>query len=828
VATGQLGATIDRDDGSMVEELATRLTLLDALAGLAQVTARSLDSATALDGFSAAVRPLIPHDWVNVAWLEEDQRRFHMIGAMASKGEEACAECQEGDLATAGCPFLAHTLRTGQPQLVDDYPADPRWAVSSPEVRALVTRAELRAGMSVALRVGGRVTGALVLASREPGEYAASHLAIAQQIADQLAPFVENLRLYTTERRQREHIEALNEIGQTIAASLEVEDVFSGFATAARRLVAHDRVGVDLVSDDGAAFEPLAWAAHDTGTFSWGQRVPLDETDLTLVLTNDAPLWSNDLREDPRVVKERDREAVQKEGIAGMICAPLRANGRPFGILTFTTVAPAHYGETEVGVVQQIADQIAPFLANVRLYRQVRALAAAEERNRLAREVHDTLAQGLTAIALQLDAASLLLPAGASAAPLVTEARELTRRSLEEARRAVWGLHPSPLENRPLAEALEAEAAEFSRRSGVAVSFDLRGEPVALDVERATALFRIAQESLHNVEKHAEASRVRVELQFRAADPPEPGAERAAAVVLRVADDGRGFAPETVQPTPEGGFGLCGMHERARLAGGTLEIESAPGWGTRLVVQLPLGRVAAPADATAPAAEAPATETAPIRVLIVDDHALARAGIRRLLDDTAAVVVVGEAVDGYDGVAQALALRPDVVLMDLQLPRLSGVQAVRELRGHWPDVRVLIVTTFAQDEHLFEALKAGARGYLLKDASRAELLQGIQTVHQGGSLVQPVVASRLLDRFGALEREREHYEPLTEREREVLVLVASGARTRAIAEQLVVSEKTVKYHLTQIYQKLSVSGRTGAIARARALDLLPHDDLLLA
>jgi DNA-binding NarL/FixJ family response regulator/signal transduction histidine kinase len=823
----QPGATIDRNDGSVVEELATRLTLLDALAGLAQVTAQSLDSATALDGFSAAVRPLIPHDWVNVAWMEEDGRRFHMIGAMAQEGEAPCSECQEGDLATSGCPFLGHTLRTGQPRLLDDYPADPCWAESSREVRAFVERQGLRAGMSVALRVGGRVTGALVLASREPGEYASSHLAIAQQIADQLAPFVENLRLYTTERRQREHIEALNEIGQTIAASLEVEDVFAGFATAARRLVAHDRVGVDLVSDDGTAFETLAWTAHDTDTFSWGERVPLEETDLTLVLREEAALWSNDLRTDPRVVKERDREAVQKEGIAGMICVPLRASGRPFGILTFTTVVPGRYSEADVRVAQQIADQIAPFLANVRLYRQVRALAAAEERNRLAREVHDTLAQGLTAIALQLDAATLLLPAGANAAPLVTEARELTRRSLEEARRAVWGLHPSPLENRPLAEALEAEVGEFGRRSGVAASFELRGEALPLDAERATALFRIAQESLHNVEKHAQASRVRVELQFRAADSLELGAE-SAAIFLRVADDGRGFAPEAVQQTAEGGFGLCGMHERARLAGGTLEIESAPGWGTRLVAQMPLGRMPSAPEAEAPPTEAAPASEAPIRVLIVDDHALARAGIRRLLDDTPAVVVVGEAADGLEGVEQALALRPDVVLMDLQLPRLSGVQAVRELRGHWPEARVLIVTTFAQDEHLFEALKAGARGYLLKDASRTELVQGIQTVHQGGSLVQPVVASRLLDRFGALERERELYEPLTEREREVLALVASGARTRAIAEQLVVSEKTVKYHLTQIYQKLNVSGRTGAVARARTLGLLPHDELLLA
>src|SRR5207248_3160184 len=185
-----------------------------------------------------------------------------------------------------------------------------------------------------------------------------------------------------------------------------------------------------------------------------------------------------------------------------------------------------------------------------------------------------------------------------------------------EARRAVWGLQPSPLEHRTLGEALEAEVAGFGRRSGVAASFELRGEPLPLDAERATALFRIAQEALHNVEKHAQASRVRVELEFRTEGGLGPGAGPArGAVLLRVADDGRGFATEDVQPTADGGFGLTGMRERARLAGGTLEIESAPGWGTRLVVQVPLARApAAPepaaADATSPAAGDASASTA--------------------------------------------------------------------------------------------------------------------------------------------------------------------------------------------------------------------------
>jgi two-component system, NarL family, sensor kinase len=736
-------------DGSRAEDVAGRLALLDALAGLARVTAESPDSATTLDGFSVAVRPLIPHDWVNVAWLEDDGQRYHLLGRIVDADGQGKAPPEEGEVLTDHSP-ITHTLRTGEPRLMADYQQDPLWHHAAPHVRAMAERQGLRAGIAVALRLAGRIIGALVFASRQPGRYTPGHVAAAQAIADQLAPFVENLRLYAIERRQREHIEALNAIGQTIAASLEVDDVFPVFAAATRRLLDHDRAGVSVLSEDGSALERLAFASHVPTVFAFEERVPLDQTNLSLVITDDAPLWSSDLAADPRVEKALDREAVGRQGLASLIAVPLRAKGRAFGLLSFTSLTAGCYDESHVAVAQQIADQIAPFLDNVRLYRQVRALAAAEERNRLAREVHDTLAQGLTAIALQLDTAELLLPPGAEAIGLVVQARELTRRSLEEARRAVWGLHPTPLENRTLAEALDTEVTAFARRAGIECSYQMQGEPVPLTIEHATALFRIAQEALHNVEKHAHAERVHVELEFRA-EPP--------AVLLRVADDGRGFAAESVTPSPDGGFGLAGMRERARLVGGTFEVESGAGCGTQLLASVPIAsddRAPGAATAPAPPAIAPAAtvrgpssgRAAPIRILIVDDHQLARAGIRRMLADEPGVLVVGEAADGQEALEQALALRPDVILMDLRLPRLSGAQAVRELRARWPEGRVLILTTFAQDEHLFDALKAGARGYLLKDASRAELVHGIQTVHEGGSLAQPVVASRLVDRVG--------------------------------------------------------------------------------
>jgi DNA-binding NarL/FixJ family response regulator len=156
------------------------------------------------------------------------------------------------------------------------------------------------------------------------------------------------------------------------------------------------------------------------------------------------------------------------------------------------------------------------------------------------------------------------------------------------------------------------------------------------------------------------------------------------------------------------------------------------------------------------------------------------------------------------------------------------VAAISGLREQWPEARVLVLTAFGQDEHLFEALRAGARGYLLKSADADEIIQAIQTVHDGGALVQPTLTTRLVDRIASLQ-EREHLvETLTGREAEVLRMLATGARNRQIAAQLVVAEKTIKHHVGQIYAKLGVRTRTEAVARAQHFGLLPLDLLAVA
>ncbi len=207
----------------------------------------------------------------------------------------------------------------------------------------------------------------------------------------------------------------------------------------------------------------------------------------------------------------------------------------------------------------------------------------------------------------------------------------------------------------------------------------------------------------------------------------------------------------------------------------------------------------------------------PIRLLLVEDQTLMRQGLKTILDLEPGFSVIGEAVDGEAGVSQALALRPDVVLMDVQMPRLNGVEATARLIREWPQARVIILTTFNRDDYVFQGVRAGALGYLLKDAPAEVLIETIRRVHAGEVFIQPEIASRALREM--MRPAEQPLEPLSEREREVLVLLAQGGSNKEIAERLVITEGTVKNHVSNILAKLQAENRTQAadIARRRGL-----------
>ncbi len=213
-----------------------------------------------------------------------------------------------------------------------------------------------------------------------------------------------------------------------------------------------------------------------------------------------------------------------------------------------------------------------------------------------------------------------------------------------------------------------------------------------------------------------------------------------------------------------------------------------------------------------------------IRVFQAEDHGIVREGMRALLLTEPNMALVGEAADGVEAVDRVLALRPDVILMDLQLPRLSGVQAIQAIKDSWPEARVLVISSFGDEEHVFAAVRAGAMGYLLKDASPVDILQAIRQIHAGHPLLQPDIALRVIQELNRPSRLPPTEEPLTAREVDVLRLVARGLSNDDIAAELVVSERTVRTHISNILGKLHLANRTQAALYALRQGIASLDD----
>lgn len=214
-----------------------------------------------------------------------------------------------------------------------------------------------------------------------------------------------------------------------------------------------------------------------------------------------------------------------------------------------------------------------------------------------------------------------------------------------------------------------------------------------------------------------------------------------------------------------------------------------------------------------------------IRVLITDDHAIVRKGISALLATEPDIEVVGEACDGADAVAKAQALRPDIVLMDLVMPRMDGIEATRQITGQLKHTRVLVLTSFAADDKVFPAIKAGALGYLLKDSGPFDLLNGIHRVYRGQPTLEPSIASKVLFELAQPAKDTLTTDPLTARELDVLRLVAQGRSNKEIAEKLVITELTVSTHVSNILSKLHLASRTQAALFALREGLASLDDI---
>ena len=485
---------------------------------------------------------------------------------------------------------------------------------------------------------------------------------------------------------------------------------------------------------------------------------------------------------------------------------PLRYGTTVSGVLVLTNAdGRADCGQDDLILGQGLADQAAVAIANAQLLARTRETAMLEERTRLARDIHDTLAQGLTGIVVQLGAAQRALAvAPDESREHLALAQRMARESLAEARRSVWNLRAPALDRGDLADALRSVAVR-PLGSDVAVTFKLTGEPWPLTTAIESTLLRVAQEALANVARHSQATEARLGLVYMADS-----------VELSVSDNGVGFDPQAaaedgITPGPWGGFGLIGMRERVAVLGGSLAVTSHDGVQVTATIPRP--------GSAAQAVTEHAGRSSMIRVLVVDDHPVVRQGLMAILRWEKDIELVGDAADGLEAVRLILEQRPDVVLLDLRLPHLSGIEVMKQVRSQGLQTRFLVLTTYDTDEYIAPALAAGAQGYLLKDAEPEELSRAVRSLMRGGAALEPKVAARLLDQFA----DEDAREELSARELEVLKLLAAGGSNKSIGLQLSLSENTIKSHISHIFAKLGVQNRAEAVSAAMQRGLLQLD-----
>lgn len=421
---------------------------------------------------------------------------------------------------------------------------------------------------------------------------------------------------------------------------------------------------------------------------------------------------------------------------------------------------------------------------------QVERITLLEERDRLSKDLHDTMGHSYTSIIMGMETLRVELKSKEGEQQL-DSLLQLARNSMEEVRLYLHQLDLSQ-ESLPLATTLQQLTEEFKKHAKVNVRTRIIGEEYMVSKQSKMTLYRSLQESLTNAVRHGHSTEIIVSLHF------EPQQIR-----LDVQDNGCGVEDW------KDGFGLTAMKERVSQSQGRVIVYSKKGEGTFISCVLPKQVQLANEQ---------------IRLCIVDDHSFIRESLHTILGGLEDLQVVGMAEDGERALELCERLKPDVVLMDLEMPNLDGIHATKMIKKKWPDIRVLILSTFQNTERAKKIIRNGADGYLLKSIDSRELAESIRLVYRGGTMITHDLFHRMWEEneeTGLFESRSDGIEyGLTKREVEILELLSQGSRYKTIASTLYLSNGTVRNYASNLYEKLGVKNREEAVQKAKDIGLL--------
>jgi signal transduction histidine kinase len=565
--------------GDLARTLQRRLTALETLLETSRAVVSSLDTQQVIETILEQVQLLLGVE--TCALLVLDQATGQ-LSPRASRGlSEEYVQALRLDASMRSVPAW-RAIHTGQPVQVPDVEAEEAMMELMPIVRAEGYRALL----DVPLVTPHGPPAVLVIYRADPHYFGTEEVNLAVAFANQAAMALENATLFgrTDEELQKQvrSLSALNQVMRTASQSLVVDDVLNNALEAVVEVMEADAAWVYLLREGETRLRLRAQRglstefAQTVSTLELGVGLNgrVAQTGQTLLVAGEgcegAPATGSGAR-------WGTGEGAAQEGLRSVAAVPLRAKEAIVGVLGAATRTSRCFSPAEVELLSAIGSQVGISVENARLYQRSRQVAILEERNRLAREIHDALAQGLTGIIVQLEAMERLAqrrPEQALAS--LQRAKDLARRSLQEARRSVWGLRPRSLEDMTLTEALQARVQALREEAGVEASLGVSGPRRILSPDVEINLFRIAQEALVNIQRHAQATLVRVQLDFGQAH-----------LRLVVEDDGVGL-PTVPGSSDDGhGLGLTGMRERAALLSGQMTVTSQPGEGTRVEVIVP-------------------------------------------------------------------------------------------------------------------------------------------------------------------------------------------------------------------------------------------------